>query len=67
MDRGAWRATVPGAANSQTQLKQLSTHTSILRKVPKIPMGADNHGPHYHILKNSLKNFNSFCFTDKLP
>ena len=26
MDRGAWWATVPGVANSQTRLKQLSTH-----------------------------------------
>ena len=27
MDRGAWRATVHGVAQSQTQLKQLNTHT----------------------------------------
>ena len=27
MDRGAWPATVHGIAKSQTQLKQLSTHT----------------------------------------
>ena len=27
MDRGAWQATVHGVTNSQTQLKQLSTHT----------------------------------------
>ena len=26
MDRGAWRATVHGVAESQTRLKQLSTH-----------------------------------------
>ena len=26
MNRGAWRATVQGAAKSQTRLKQLSTH-----------------------------------------
>ena len=26
MDRGAWWATVPGVAQSRTQLKQLSTH-----------------------------------------
>ena len=26
MDRGAWQATVHRAANSQTQLKQFSTH-----------------------------------------
>ena len=26
MGRGAWRATVPGVAKSQTQLKRLSTH-----------------------------------------
>ena len=30
MDRGAWRATVHGVTNSQTWLKQLSTHTCIL-------------------------------------
>ena len=30
MDRGAWQATVPRVAMSQTQLNQLSTHTSIL-------------------------------------
>ena len=29
MDRGAWRATVNRAAQSQTQLKQLSTCTVI--------------------------------------
>ena len=28
MDRGAWRATVRRVAESRTQLKQLSTHTS---------------------------------------
>ena len=28
MDRGAWWATIHGVANSRTQLKQLSTHTS---------------------------------------
>ena len=28
MDRGAWRATVHGVAESQTQLKLLSTHAS---------------------------------------
>ena len=27
VDRGAWRATVHGIAKSQTQLKQLRTHT----------------------------------------
>ena len=27
MDRGAWRATVHGAAKNWTQLKQISTHT----------------------------------------
>ena len=27
MDRGAWRATVPGVAKSRTQLKLLITHT----------------------------------------
>jgi len=27
MDRGAWRATVHGVSQSQTRLKQLSTHT----------------------------------------
>ena len=27
MDRGAWWATVHGVTKSQTQLKQLSTHT----------------------------------------
>ena len=27
MDRGAWQATVHGAANSQKRLKQLSTYT----------------------------------------
>ena len=31
MDRGAWWAIVHGAAQSQTQLKQLSTHA---RKLP---------------------------------
>ena len=28
MDRGAWQATVNGVAKSQTQMKQLSTHSS---------------------------------------
>ena len=28
MDRGAWRATVPGVAKSRTQLKGLSLHTN---------------------------------------
>ena len=28
MDRGAWQATVHRVTKSQTQLKQLSTHTS---------------------------------------
>ena len=27
IDRGAWRATVHGVTKSQTQLKQLNTHT----------------------------------------
>ena len=27
MDRGAWQATIHGAAKTQTLLKQLSTHT----------------------------------------
>ena len=27
MDRGAWRATVPGVAKSQTQLSNQHTHT----------------------------------------
>ena len=31
MDKGAWRATVCGVANSQTQLKRLSIHTHILQ------------------------------------
>ena len=30
MDRGAWGATVPRFAKSQTQLKQLSTHARTL-------------------------------------
>ena len=30
MDRGAWRATVDGVAQSQTQLKRLSKHTSCI-------------------------------------
>ena len=29
MDRGAWQATVHWVAESQTQLKQLSTHAHI--------------------------------------
>ena len=29
MDRGAWWATVHGVAESQTQLSQIHTHTSI--------------------------------------
>ena len=29
MARGAWRATIHGAAKSQTQLKQLSTHSGV--------------------------------------
>ena len=29
MDRGAWRATVCRVAQSQTRLKQLSTHTHL--------------------------------------
>ena len=29
MDRGAWHATVHRVAESQTQLKQLSTHTQV--------------------------------------
>ena len=34
MDGGAWRATVHGLAESQTQLKQLSTHAKhVIRKV----------------------------------
>ena len=34
MDRAAWRATVRGLAESQTQLKQLSTHAKhVIRKV----------------------------------
>ena len=28
MDRGAWRATIYSVAKSQTQLKQLNTHTT---------------------------------------
>ena len=32
MDRGAWRAIVHRVAKSQTQLKRLSTHTTIWRK-----------------------------------
>ena len=32
MDRGAWWATVHGAAKSQTQLKRLSMHTSLIKK-----------------------------------
>ena len=37
MDRGAWRATVHGVAQSQIQLKQLSTQACIFYKtaVPK--------------------------------
>ena len=31
MNKGAWQATVCGAANSQTQLKRLSTHIHILQ------------------------------------
>ena len=31
MDRGAWEATVHGVTKSQTQLKQLSTHTNAYR------------------------------------
>ena len=30
MDGGAWRATIHGVAQSQTRLKELSTHTSFL-------------------------------------
>ena len=33
MDRGAWQATVHRVTNSQTQLKQLSTHTWILPRL----------------------------------
>ena len=35
MDRGAWRAMVPGAAKSQTRLKQLSTHTCTHAQYPQ--------------------------------
>ena len=30
MDGGAWRATIRGVAQSQTRLKELSTHMSFL-------------------------------------
>ena len=30
MDRRAWQATIPGVAESWTQLKQLSTHAQTL-------------------------------------
>ena len=32
MDRGAWRATIRGVAESQTRLKRLSTH------IPTVPI-----------------------------
>ena len=32
MDRGLWRATVHGVAQSETQLKRLSTHSTDIRK-----------------------------------
>ena len=32
MDRGVWWATVHGVAQSQTQLKRLSTHSTDIRK-----------------------------------
>ena len=38
-DRGAWRATVFRVKKSQTQLKQLSTHTQAsIHKVHKLPL-----------------------------
>ena len=37
MDRGAWRAEVHGVAKSQTQLKQLSTHTRICSAAQSCP------------------------------
>ena len=36
MDREAWRAAVHGVANSQTQLKQLSSSSSASHQVAKV-------------------------------
>ena len=44
MDRGAWRAMVHGVTESQTQLKQLSTHAwkdQAKQNVIHIQMGKD--------------------------
>ena len=40
MDRGAWRATVQRVAQSQTQLKRLSTCASMLEECP-LPQEVD--------------------------
>ena len=41
MDRGAWWATVHRIAQSQTRLKQLSTHTRMLKIVKVIQFSSD--------------------------
>ena len=45
MDRGAWRATVPGVAKSRTQLKRLSMHTQWMENKIKRKVMMDGKRP----------------------
>ena len=42
MDRGAWRATVYGVAQSRTRLKRLSSSSSIETKAPLVAQMVKN-------------------------
>ena len=41
MDRGAWQATVHRVTQSQTQLKQLSTHACMIKNICGCPVDKD--------------------------